>query len=339
MLRQPGLLLCMTLLCSVHASACNTFRDAGEAPVGRDVLEPDAADVPDAAGVPDTATPDGDNDGGPDASDCAPEAERCDGQDNDCDGHVDEDCGCVSGGSQSCCSGPAGTQDVGECSAGIQTCSGGQWGACVAEVLPTAELCDDLDNDCVNGIDDPCDNDNDDRCEDGLQLVGTPATCSLGGGDCDDEGSAVGDWWLTDGYEPNHGFIQARHFDSGNGTTAPWTTARPTTFHTASDLDAFVGSSSNAPLAFWVCRVSGLAPDVTLDLHLGWRGSDYAAGAVRGEKRAIVADGAFVTLPTPFLPGMTTPYHYYAEVKNSTGATHCDATYTLECKRTNSSVW
>lgn len=38
---------------------------------------------------------------------------------------------------------------VGVCRAGTQTCQGnGTWGPCEGEVLPGAEVCDGLDNDC-----------------------------------------------------------------------------------------------------------------------------------------------------------------------------------------------
>ena len=82
----------------------------------------------------------------------ASSAETCDGRDNDCDGSTDED---ASGAalSNSCYGGPAGTQGVGVCAAGVQTCAGGSLSSCVAEVRPSAEICDGLDNDCDGQID------------------------------------------------------------------------------------------------------------------------------------------------------------------------------------------
>ncbi len=67
----------------------------------------------------------------------------CDTADNDCDGATDEGCACVPGAEQAC-----GT-DLGECSPGTQSCSEeGFWGPCVGGVRATAELCNQLDDDC-----------------------------------------------------------------------------------------------------------------------------------------------------------------------------------------------
>jgi subtilase family serine protease len=75
------------------------------------------------------------------------ETELCDGKDNDCDGDTDEGCKCKDGDTQECGS------DVGECKKGKQTCSSGTWGACVGEVKPAQETCDNKDNNCDGTID------------------------------------------------------------------------------------------------------------------------------------------------------------------------------------------
>lgn len=74
----------------------------------------------------------------------APTTEVCNNIDDNCNGTVDE------GLTRSCYSGPAGTAGVGKCRAGTQTCSAGLFGACLGEVLPSAEI-------IGNGIDDNCD--------------------------------------------------------------------------------------------------------------------------------------------------------------------------------------
>ena len=73
-----------------------------------------------------------------------PSPEICDGLDNDCNGQVDDNITPLS-----CYTGPNGTAGVGLCKAGIQTCTGGKWGACTDEVLPVAEV-------DGNGLDDNC---------------------------------------------------------------------------------------------------------------------------------------------------------------------------------------
>lgn len=64
---------------------------------------------------------------------------------------------CTNGQTISCYTGASETKGVGECKAGTQTCTNGQWGACVGEVLPSPEICgNDKDENCDGNVDEGC---------------------------------------------------------------------------------------------------------------------------------------------------------------------------------------
>lgn len=105
-----------------------------------------------------------------DCSDCSckcgnyDRTEICDNKDNDCDGITDSftaQCG----------------TNVGECVKGVKTCTAGTWSACVGEIKPAEETCNNLDDDCDGttdeGINQTCGTDTG-ECVKGIQ------TCTSG---------------------------------------------------------------------------------------------------------------------------------------------------------------
>ena len=62
--------------------------------------------------------------------------------------------GCKAGAKRLCYGGPEGTQGRGSCQSGYQHCSDeGNWGPCLGQVLPQAERCDNIDNNCDGKVD------------------------------------------------------------------------------------------------------------------------------------------------------------------------------------------
>lgn len=67
---------------------------------------------------------------------------------------------CTEGETRPCFSGAIANRNVGACRDGVQTCTGGVFGACTQEVLPQPEICgNDTDDDCdgsSDALDDDC---------------------------------------------------------------------------------------------------------------------------------------------------------------------------------------
>ena len=82
--------------------------------------------------------------------------ESCNHLDDDCDGEVDKD-GEGNPLTQVCYYGPEGTLNPDDpkriCRAGVATCDGGFYRACVDQVLPAPERCNLLDDDCDGEVD------------------------------------------------------------------------------------------------------------------------------------------------------------------------------------------
>ena len=86
-----------------------------------------------------------------------PQTEICDADkvDENCDGSPNEGCECNEGQTDSCYVGSEGTEGVGICQSGTQTCDiNGVWGSCDGYVYPATEACDRIDNNCDGTVDD-----------------------------------------------------------------------------------------------------------------------------------------------------------------------------------------
>ncbi|MHB8873301.1 MAG: MopE-related protein, partial [Myxococcaceae bacterium] len=89
-----------------------------------------------------------------------------------------EDCVCTPGVVEACYPGPEGTEGVSACVGGQRTCDdASQFGPCVGAVIPAAELCNGLDDDCDVAVDEDF---SEEACGVGACRV-TVATCVDGG--------------------------------------------------------------------------------------------------------------------------------------------------------------
>jgi len=125
--------------------------------------------------------------------------EKCDDIDNNCAAGVDE--GCDADDDDYC---KASMQVVGFPS--VCPLGGGDCNDINELINPgAAELCDDKDNNCVNGKDEGCNDDNDGYCDAEMSTVGFPPVCPLGGGDCNDLDNVVkpGNTEICDGKDNN----------------------------------------------------------------------------------------------------------------------------------------
>jgi hypothetical protein len=104
--------------------------------------------------------------------------------DDNCNGLVNEGCACNPNDPPlPCYSGPNGTADAGVCRYGTQGCDGGQLGTCVGQVVPSAESCNNADDNCNGVVDDMGQS----SCGQGVCartvqncIAGVPQTCVAG---------------------------------------------------------------------------------------------------------------------------------------------------------------
>jgi hypothetical protein len=128
-----------------------------------------------------------------------PVDETCNGRDDDCNGLVDD----APDGrllTEVCYDGPAETAGVGRCAVGARTCTDGVMGGCAAQVLPGAEQCNRVDDDCDGETDEPADLPGGCDCAPGETEVcfsGRPGAagvgaCRTGTWTCEADGRAFG---------------------------------------------------------------------------------------------------------------------------------------------------
>lgn len=134
---------------------------------------------------------------GPCLNSKGPTGETCDGEDRDCDGapnNPTEGCECQNGTTHPCYGGPAETEGVGSCMAGIETCIDGRWGPCEGSVEPVEGKCDELS--CTGEFNPGC------SCvigESRACFTGNPSDvgvgpCSQGTQECVGVGSSGSQW-------------------------------------------------------------------------------------------------------------------------------------------------
>ncbi|MCB9522077.1 MAG: hypothetical protein H6702_01690 [Myxococcales bacterium] len=152
--------------------------------------------------------------GGVGGAACTPGPEICNGQDDDCDRAVDEQAAEV---------GEACGQREGVCEVGINICTGGAL-VCSGGVLPSAEVC--------NGLDDDCDGTADEE----IPGVGEPC------GDCGGRTICIGGRVRCDGDEPRDEICDGLDNDcDGTADEAP------------TDIGGACGGEGECSSGVWVC--------------------------------------------------------------------------------------
>ena len=134
---------------------------------------------------------------------CLPGFENCDqNAANGCETDTSSGgaCSCVPNETRPCYTGPAGTEGVGECKGGVQTCNstGTAWDACVGEVLPATESCYTAADDNCNGETNEggtgcvCLPSSQEACYSGPPSTRNVGACADGTRDCNASGTAWG---------------------------------------------------------------------------------------------------------------------------------------------------
>ena len=137
---------------------------------------------------------------GPCVGEVLPGVQSCGMADEDCNGVVGDGagCACTPGQSNPCYTGPAGTENVGICKGGTATCApdGLSYGPCMGQVLPQAETCNALDDDCDSFADDGagcvCAPNSTQACYTGPMGTAGVGLCKMGVETCAPNGSGFG---------------------------------------------------------------------------------------------------------------------------------------------------
>jgi hypothetical protein len=196
--------------------------------------------------------------------------------DDDCNGQVNESgagCVCVPGSTAPCYDGPAGTENVGVCHAGLKTCSaqGTGYGSCQNEVVPSTETCATPEDDDCNG---------------------TPLVCGSASQDCN----------------PNTGLCEDACSPTVLGTSYVGCTYYPTvtanlTLSNVFHFSVVVSNTSAKPATVTVTRGAAFTTTVTVAansvqiINLPWvtalKGPDSNASIVPFPASVQVANGAY----------------------------------------------
>lgn len=182
-------------------------------------------------------------------------------EDDDCDGPYNEEgegCECLPQSSESCYTGPAGTEDVGICDDGVRTCDeqGTGWSACEGETTPTTEDCaSPADENCMGPASDGCSGDVD---------------WSLVAGDAeDDEATAVAVDPATGAIVVVGSFVGQIDFGGGALTSAGAT-------------DVFVARFDSAGTLDWVRQYGDAGAQAATDVAIDPSGNVLVTGTMAG---------------------------------------------------------
>jgi hypothetical protein len=218
---------------------------------------------------------------------------------------------------QACYTGPAGTENVGVCKGGTQSCVG-PLGACMGEVTPAAH------ENCFNGLDNDCSGEVGNGCPVSVSLGPDriPASAGGPGGGLANLHCPAGayvtrvDSWFDDGDQHASGVsIYCATPTLNQGASSYSITLTP---NTPAPYQTVTGSNGNAIERSDDCGISGLI-GVTYEVGVA---NTYVNGLGSHCGTSAVTLNPDNTIPISFVPDGSTQYNYYS----STGGTYFDIT-------------